>query len=50
MTASKKSGLWVRAQEAGAVAFFEKPFDMQKLLDCIERTLSEKVQPSDRQP
>ena len=40
MTASKKKGLWLRAQEAGAVAFFEKPFDMQKLLTCIDQTLS----------
>ena len=40
MTASKKKGLWVRAQEVGAAAFFEKPFDMRKLLTCIDRTLS----------
>lgn len=40
LTASKKEGLWMRAQEVGGAAFFEKPFDMEKLLTCIDRTLS----------
>src|SRR6185295_12536336 len=44
MTASKKEGLWVRAQEVGAAAFFEKPFDMRKLLACIDQTLSAQEQ------
>jgi len=41
MTASKKEGLWVRAQEVGAAGFFEKPFDAGKLLTTISRTLRE---------
>ena len=50
MTASKKKGLWLRAQEVGAAAFFEKPFDMQKLLTCIDRTLSARPQKADCRP
>jgi len=41
MTASKKEGLWARAQEAGAAGFLEKPFDATTLLTTISRTLSE---------
>lgn len=35
ITASKKPGLRQRAMEAGAAAFFEKPFDSQKLIGTI---------------
>jgi CheY-like chemotaxis protein len=41
MTASKKKGLWARAQEVGAAGFFEKPFDADKLLAAISKTLRE---------
>ena len=45
MSASHKEGLWERAQEVGAAAFFEKPFDMRKLLTCIDRTLNPQTNP-----
>lgn len=38
ITASKKPGLRQRANEAGASAFLEKPFDSARLLDAIETT------------
>jgi two-component system KDP operon response regulator KdpE len=41
MTASRKEDLWARAQECGAAGFFEKPFDVDKLLNTIARTLRE---------
>lgn len=36
ITASKVPGLRQRANEAGASAFLEKPFDSSKLLEAIE--------------
>jgi DNA-binding response OmpR family regulator len=41
MTASTKKDLWVRAQEMGAAGFFKKPFDADRLLRTIARTLRE---------
>ena len=41
MTASRKEGLWARAQKCGAAGFFEKPFDVDKLLNTIARILRE---------
>lgn len=39
ITASKKEELWRLAQEVGAAAFFEKPYDPEKLLRAISRAL-----------
>ena len=39
MTASRKQGLWKAAQELGAEAFFQKPFDSGKLLAAMQRAL-----------
>jgi len=39
ITASKKAEYWAMAQEAGAVGFFEKPFDSEKLMAAIARAL-----------
>jgi len=39
ITASKKTEYWQMAQEAGAVGFFEKPFDSEKLMAAISRAL-----------
>jgi DNA-binding NtrC family response regulator len=39
ITASKKHELWELAQEVGAVAFFEKPYDSEKLLKAISSAL-----------
>jgi len=39
ITASKKRDLWKLAQEAGAAAFFEKPYNPEKLLKEISRIL-----------
>ena len=38
-TASKKENLWRMAQEVGAIAFFEKPYDTEKLLAAITHEL-----------
>lgn len=40
ITASKKKNLWQFAQEAGAVGFFEKPYDPDKLLGAIAQALA----------
>ncbi len=40
ITASKKRDLWKLAQEAGAVAFFEKPYNPEKLLKAITDALT----------
>jgi len=37
ITASKQPGLQKRADDAGAVAFLEKPFSAAKLADAIEK-------------
>ncbi|MEY2407987.1 MAG: hypothetical protein QOF48_657 [Verrucomicrobiota bacterium] len=42
MTASKRKTLRSRADELNAVAFFEKPFDTDKLLAAIARALPSK--------
>lgn len=39
ITASKQPGLRERAEELGAVAFLEKPFDATQLADAIEMSL-----------
>jgi DNA-binding response OmpR family regulator len=39
ITASKKAEFWKMAQEVGAVGFFEKPFDVKKLLTAIALVL-----------
>jgi DNA-binding response OmpR family regulator len=41
LTASKQPGLKERAMEAGAVAFFEKPYEPEKLLSTIKGALAE---------
>lgn len=40
LTASEKSGLWAAAQEVGARAFVQKPYEGQELLRIVELTLS----------
>lgn len=42
MTASKQKNLRERAEEMNAVAFFEKPFETEKLLAAISRALQSK--------
>ena len=42
LTASKRPGLRRRAQQLGAAAFFEKPYDADELLAAIQRTLNAK--------
>jgi twitching motility two-component system response regulator PilH len=39
MTASKDPTFRKRAEEAGAVAYFEKPYDADELMSTIEQTL-----------
>ena len=39
LTASKRSEIRRLAMEAGAAAFFEKPYDAQELLNTIHQTL-----------
>jgi len=39
LTASKQPGFKERAQELGAVGFFEKPYEAQELLDAIAKVL-----------
>ena len=46
MTASKLDGLQQAAQEVGAVAFFEKPYNADVLLNTIARTLKSDHVPS----
>ena len=41
LTASKQPGLRERAQEVGAVGFFEKPYEATELLDAIAKALGE---------
>src|SRR6266478_278006 len=41
ITASKKHNLWKIAQEVGAAAFFEKPYDSDKLLKAIASALEQ---------
>ena len=40
MTASKLSGLRQAAEEVGAIAFFEKPYDAEQLLKTIAHALT----------
>ncbi len=49
MTASKKPGLRERAEELGALAFLEKPFDAKQLVSAIERAIYMEVQFEDNQ-
>ena len=39
LTASKQAGLQERAQELGAVAFFEKPYEAADLLAAIKESV-----------
>ena len=39
MTASKKPGLRERAEELGAIAFLEKPFDAKQLVSAIDTAI-----------
>ena len=39
ITASKREGLWETAMSLGAVGFFEKPYDPQRLLACVQEAL-----------
>jgi DNA-binding response OmpR family regulator len=41
LTAGRQPGLQQKAQNLGAVGFFEKPYDADELLAAIERALSE---------
>jgi len=51
MTASKLDGLQQAAQEVGAVAFFEKPYNADELLKTIARALnSGHAQPKHHSP
>lgn len=43
VTASKKPGLRERAEQLGAVGFFEKPYEAQELLDVIRAALGSNV-------
>jgi two-component system OmpR family response regulator len=40
ITGNKKKHVRLMAQDVGAAAFFEKPFDSEELLDAIARALS----------
>ncbi len=40
ITASRKAGLWAAAQEVGGAGFFEKPYDPEKLMAAITRTVN----------
>ena len=42
ITASKEKGVREAAQEAGAAAFFEKPYDPEELLSAIDQILRSK--------
>lgn len=42
ITASRLKGLREAAEELGAAAFFEKPYDPRELLDAIARVFQEK--------
>jgi CheY-like chemotaxis protein len=39
ITASKREGLWETAMSLGAAGFFEKPYDPQRLLACVQEAL-----------
>ncbi len=39
VTASKSPEIRYKAFDAGAVGFFEKPFNAHEIIDCIESTL-----------
>jgi DNA-binding response OmpR family regulator len=43
LTASRQPGLRERAMELGAAGFFEKPYDAQALLACIQQALAERL-------
>ena len=45
ITASKLEGLSEIAKDLGAVAFFEKPYDPEQLLEVISRALQARVFP-----
>ena len=45
LTASKQPGLRQKAQNLGAVGFFEKPFDAGELLAAIRRAFGERRTP-----
>jgi FixJ family two-component response regulator len=40
MTALEEEAVRVRALRAGAVGFFRKPFDADKLVECLDRALT----------
>ena len=46
ITASKQTGLLEAAKELGAVAFFEKPYDAEQLLETICTALRSKELPN----
>ena len=39
MTASKQTGLVSKAEQMGAVGFFEKPYNPERLMDAMKRIL-----------
>jgi DNA-binding response OmpR family regulator len=43
MTASRADGLWESAMEMGAAAYFEKPYDPQRLLAAISEALAHRT-------
>jgi DNA-binding response OmpR family regulator len=47
ITASRQKNLRARAEELNAVGFFEKPFDIKKLLAAISRALPSEYSPNE---
>ena len=45
LTASKQPGLREKAEELGALGFFEKPYDAEELLDAIEGSFGDAPAP-----
>jgi CheY-like chemotaxis protein len=40
LTASRQPGLGAKARELGALAFFRKPYDPERLLRAVQRAVS----------
>jgi len=48
ITASRHEGIRDRAMEAGAMGFFEKPYDIVELLECVRSGLGLAPQPTNQ--